>query len=393
MVDPFQLINTPHILFGPGKIKELPEQAGKCGNNILLIHGSGSFIQSEKGREIIASLDDNGFRVSKASVSHEPSPALIDGIVQENVSKNIDIVVAIGGGSVLDTGKAVSAMLALNEPVKDYLEGVGSKKPDGRKLPFIAIPTTSGTGSEATNNAVISEVGENGFKKSLRHNNYVPDIALVDPELVLSCPTAITAASGMDAFTQLLEAYVSTKASVLTDAWAWEGLKAVHRALEKAVHSGDDLTARTDMSFAALISGFALANAGLGLVHGFASSIGGLIDMPHGQVCGTLMAAVHESNIKALKTNDPESPALNKYVKVGVLFAGETLQEQSDDYYLDQFIRRLNDMTESFGLERFSGYGLTESQAVEIAEEKTGNKNNPVNFSAEARKDILLRRL
>jgi alcohol dehydrogenase class IV len=197
----------------------------------------------------------------------------------------------------------------------------------------------------------------------------------------------------MDAFTQLLEAYVSTKASVLTDAWAWEGLKAVHRSLEKAVYQGNDLEARTDMSLAALLSGIVLANAGLGLVHGFASSIGGLIDMPHGQVCGTLMAAVHESNIKVLQVSDPKSAALNKYVKVGVLFSGETLQEQSDDYYLDQLIWRLNKMTDSFGLERFGRYGMTESQAAEIAEEKTGNKNNPVNFSAEARRDILLRRL
>ena len=393
MVDPFQLINTPNIIFGPGKIKELPVQAGKYGKNVLLIHGSGSFIQSKKGEEIIASLDDNGFRLSKASVGHEPSPALIDGIVQENVQNNIDLVVAIGGGSVLDTGKAVSAMLPLNEPVKQYLEKVGSRKPTGKKLPFIAIPTTSGTGSEATNNAVISEVGEKGFKKSLRHNNYVPDLALLDPELVLSCPPEITAASGMDAFTQLLEAYVSTKASVLTDAWAWEGLKAVHRSLERAVYQGNDLEARTDMSLAALLSGIVLANAGLGLVHGFASSIGGLIDMPHGQVCGTLMAAVHGSNIKALQVNDPKSVVLNKYVKVGVLFSGETLQEQSDDYYLDQLIWRLNKMTDSFGLERFGRYGMTKSQAAEIAKEKTGNKNNPVSFSAEARRDILMRRL
>ena len=164
MVEAFQLIHTPNILFGPGKIKELPNQTGKYGNNILLIHGSGSFMQSEKGQEITASLDDGGLKVSKAGVTHEPSPALVDGIVQENVRNNIDAVVAIGGGSVLDTGKAVSAMLPLNKPVREYLEKVGSRKPTGEKLPFIAIPTTSGTGSEATSNAVISEVGEEGFK-------------------------------------------------------------------------------------------------------------------------------------------------------------------------------------------------------------------------------------
>ena len=392
MVDSFQLTNTPNILFGRGKIKELSIKAEDYGKNILLIHGSGSFIQSEKGQGILTSLNNSGFQVSKAGVSHEPSPDLIDEIVQDNLSANIDLVVAIGGGSVLDTGKAVSAMLPLDEPVREYLEGVGSRKPLGEKVPFIAIPTTSGTGSEATNNAVISEVGEKGFKKSLRHNNYVPDIALVDPELVLSCPPEITAASGMDAFTQLLEAYVSTKASILTDAWAREGLKAISRSLEKAVHKGKDIDARTDMAFAALVSGIVLANAGLGLVHGFASSIGGIIDMPHGQVCGSLMAVVHEKTIRALQTNYPESRVLKKYVHVGMMFSGDKAPDKSDDYYLDQFIRKLHVMTESLGLERFSDYGLTETWAAEIAG-NTGNKNNPISFSEEERKNMLISRL
>ena len=292
----------------------------------------------------------------------------------------------------MDTGKAVSAMLRLNEPVREYLEGVGVKKPAGEKLPFIAIPTTSGTGSEATNNAVISEVGKNGFKKSLRHYNYVPDIALVDPELVLSCSKRVTAASGMDAFTQLLEGYVSEKSSVMTDAWAREGLKSISRSLERAVNRGDDLNARNDMSFAALASGIVLANAGLGLVHGFASSIGGVIEMPHGQVCGSLMAVVHERTIRALQASDPKSRALEKYVQAGMLFSGEKGRDKTDDYYLEQIIRKMYDMTESFGMKRFSHYGLTENRAAEIAG-KTDNKNNPVSFSEEERKNILLSRL
>lgn len=392
MVDAFQLIHTPNILFGPGKIKEVATKAGEYGKKVLLIHGSGRFIQSEKGQEIVALFNNAGFQVSKAAVSDEPSPALIDGIVQKNFSVRIDVVVAVGGGSVLDTGKAVSAMLPLNESVREYLEGVGSKKPAGAKVPFIAIPTTSGTGSEATSNAVISEVGKDGFKKSLRHNNYVPDIALVDPELVLSCPESVTAASGMDAFTQLLEAYVSVRASVMTDAWAVEGLKSISRSLEKAVRKGDDLDARTDMSFAALVSGIVLTNAGLGLVHGFASSIGGMIDMPHGQICGSLMAGVHEKTIRRLQADESESRALRKYVNVARLFSEEKDGDHANDYYLDQFIRKLYDMTESLGLERFGRYGLSEERAAEIAR-KSGNKNNPVHFSEEERRNILLSRL
>ena len=237
------------------------------------------------------------------SIPGEPSPEDIDNAVKSLDNEGIDLVVGIGGGSVLDAGKAISAMMHKPESVVRFLEGVGDMEHPGTKLPYIAIPTTSGTGSEATKNAVISKIGINGFKKSLRHDNLVPEIALIDPELTLNCPPEITAASGMDCFTQLTEAYLSDKSNEYTDALAMEGLKAIKLSLKRCCADGQDIEARTGMSFAALTSGICLANAGLGVVHGFASSVGGMYNIPHGLVCGTLMAKSNEINVRELRKN------------------------------------------------------------------------------------------
>ena len=180
----------------------------------------------------------------------------------------------------MDAGKAISAMLTQEGSVKDYLEGVGHKHPSGNKVPFFAVPTTSGTGSEATKNAVLSEIGPNGYKKSLRHDHFVPDLAIVDPDLTLSCPPGLTAYSGMDAFTQLLEAYVSTKAHPFTDALCEKALELLSGSLLQAYQDGENIEAREAMSYAAWTSGIVLAQVGLGVVHGFASAVGGMFDNP-----------------------------------------------------------------------------------------------------------------
>src|SRR5689334_12763684 len=197
----FQFSVTPQLHFGAGKISMLPSLAKHYGKRVLLVTGAKSFMQSAHGADAVRSLEALGGTVVHAVIAHEPSPVLIDTIVMEQQAP-ADVVIAIGGGSVLDAGKAISAMLPLREPVKNYLEGVGTKSHSGVKVPFIAVPTTAGTGSEATKNAVLSEIGESGFKKSLRHDNFVPDVALIDPELTYSCSPETTAASGMDAFTQ-----------------------------------------------------------------------------------------------------------------------------------------------------------------------------------------------
>ncbi|MEM6631911.1 MAG: iron-containing alcohol dehydrogenase, partial [Bacteroidota bacterium] len=270
------------------------------------------------------------------------------------------------------------------------LEGVGDKQPKGKKLPFIAVPTTAGTGSEGTKNAVLSEVGTDGFKKSLRHDAFVPNLALIDPELMLSCPPELTASSGMDAFTQLLEAYVSTKRSGMTDALAWEGLQYLAQGLEKAYHDGTDLQARSHMAYAALLSGIALANAGLGVVHGFASSIGGRIDIPHGTLCGTLMGIANRITLKKLLDQNPHSEVVKKYAAVGQLFSQE--ENRFGMYYANALIDLMEEYTYDFSLPRLSKFGLREGDISQIVS-NTGQKNHPVELTTTEMELILRRRL
>jgi alcohol dehydrogenase class IV len=314
---------------------------------------------------------------------------MIDEAVLDSAGFNPDCVISVGGGSVLDAGKAISAMIKTEGSVIEYLEGVGTRDHPGDKLPFIALPTTSGTGSEATKNAVISKIGREGYKRSLRHDNFVPDVAIVDPELTLSCPPDITASSGMDCFTQLVEAYLSLKSNEYTDALALEGLKAVKRSLRDVVKDGNNISARTDMSFAALTSGICLANAGLGAVHGFASSIGGRYDIPHGVVCGTLMTGANELNVKKIKKGYGNPGALKKYTVLGKLFLDE--EDRDEDFYIDGFIDHLRLLTDELNLPGLKKYGIWEDDLENICA-ITDIKNNPVKLETSDLMEILLER-
>lgn len=389
MVDSFQFARLPEILFRNGSISDLPDIIGKSGEPVLLVTGKSSFTGSVRGKNLLQLLEEKNISFFRVPVPGEPSPGMIDRAVDEHRNKDIQLVTAIGGGSVLDAGKAISAMLRVPGSVKDYLEGVGDSEHPGIKTPFIAIPTTSGTGSEATKNAVISEVGPHGFKKSLRHDNFVPDMAILDPELSLDCPREITAASGMDCFTQLTEAFLSPKGSAYTDAFSLEGLKAVKHSLVRSVKNGDDIEARTGMSYAALNSGICLANAGLGVVHGFASVIGGRYDIPHGLVCGTLMAATNRVNVRELRAKDPGGNALKKYTSLGKIFLDTN--GKPDDYYIDGFIDYLYRLTSELRLPGLEGIIMHE-QDLENISAQTGNKNNPIQLGMEDMKEILRER-
>jgi alcohol dehydrogenase class IV len=268
---------------------------------------------------------------------------------------------------------------------------VGTKSHPGIKKFFIAVPTTSGTGSEVTANAVLSDSDPaGGFKRSLRHENLVPDLAIVDPELTLSCPQHITAASGMDAFTQLIESYLSLKSGPLTDALALDGIRHVHGNLENACRNGGDLEARTGMAYAALLSGITLANAGLGLVHGFASSIAGTFDIPHGVICAGMMAIVNRNNISNLLRNNTRNITMEKYVCLGKLFSDT--DKKGDQWYMQFSADYLDELTNKLNISRLGAFGVTSEILGKIASE-TDHKSNPVHFEKEQLVEMLKARL
>ena len=316
--------------------------------------------------ELVSGLEKEKVSLDFERIGHEPSPEDIDRIVNKYRDLNLQAVVSAGGGSVLDAGKAVSAMLLLNEPVREYLEGVGTKMHPGIKVFFIAVPTTAGTGSECTANAVLSG-SANGvaFKRSLRHENLVPDVAFVDASLTLSCPRSTTAASGMDALTQLIESYLSVKSGPVTDALALEGIVQIHRNLVKAWEDGENINARSGMAYAAMLSGITLANAGLGLIHGFASSIGASFEIPHGVVCGTMMAVVNRYNIQSILAGGDKGNLTKKYVFLGKIFSGT--ETRKNEWYLKFVADYLDELTARLEIPRLGVYGATSSDLEKIA--------------------------
>jgi alcohol dehydrogenase class IV len=390
MIDSFQFSSLPEINFGVGKRDQLAASVTSWGRKVLLLTGSSSIHNSGHGDEIISNLKSADLTFEHEIIAQEPSPALIDHIVGKYRHSEIEVVVAVGGGSVMDAGKAVSAMIPVEGSIRDYLEGLGEKKHPGDKIPFIAMPTTSGTGSEMTKNAVISEVGEKGFKKSLRHDNFIPELAIIDPEMMLSCPARLTAVSGMDAFSQLLESYLSSRANAITDAMALQGLKQIKKYLLRAFLEGEqNLEARSGMALAAMFSGISLAQAGLGLVHGFASPLGGFYYIPHGVVCGSLMAPVFAITIDNL-LDKPDHPAYKKLMIVSKVFAD--FKYKKDIEYLQSFKEKLIHITTLLEIPLLSDYGLKEDGIQKVVD-CTSHKFHPVRFTEKQMAEVLLARI
>lgn len=389
---PFSLARLPRIEFGRGTFSLIPELLQQFGSHVLLVTGGQSFQSSRFFTELGCGLSEQGLKYSHYSVEAEPSPSQIDDAVAMYADSKIDVVLGVGGGSALDAAKAIAGLLALKgASVMDYLEGIGPELTyTGPAIPFVAVPTTAGTGSEATRNAVLSLQGQNGYKKSFRDEQLVAEYAVVDPALLMSCPADVIAANGMDALTQLLESYVSLKANAFSDALALSGIEAVSAGLLAWYAGGEQaIEAQEHMAYAALNSGITLAQVGLGSVHGLASPLGAFYPIPHGVACGAVLAAATGVNIHALQARRPGDIALKKYAGVARILCQRSFE--SDRQACAGLVDLLADWTRQLNIPSLGDYGVTESGIPELIENCSSSsmKTNPVLLSDDEVAEVL----
>ena len=391
----FSIARLPRIEFGSGNFERVAEVASTYGKYVLLVTGAVSFCRTAHWQSLQQQFDERGIRFDTVNINGEPSPTMVDEAVRRYADAGIDVVIGIGGGSALDAAKAIAGLLRVGNSVMDYLEGVGPELPyEGPAVPFIAVPTTAGTGSEATKNAVLSKQGTQGFKKSFRDEKLVAQYAIVDPDLLASCPQRVIAANGMDALTQLIESYVSLRSNVFNDALGISGLRAARDGLLPLYQTrGQDEAARQRMAYASMISGINLAQTGLGSVHGLASPLGAFYPIPHGVVCGTLVAAATEMNINAMCEREPENPALDRYARISEVLCQRRHRDR--DAAWRALIDLLHEWTEALQLERLSVHGLRASGLDQVVAHSRGSsmKTNPIVLTDAEIKAVLVERL
>ena len=390
----FSFARVPPIYCGMGTLKEITAWLrSRNAESVLLVTGRASLEEMGQLSVVKRLIDDAGAKHEHVVCAGEPSTELVDRTTQQWFGRGIDAVVGIGGGSVIDFGKAIAAMIPHGNSVLDHLEGVGrGLAHSGLTLPFLAIPTTSGTGGEVSKNAVLSHVGPDGYKKSLRHDNFVPNAVILDGSLLTGAAADVTAACGMDAFTQLLEPFLSPTASPLSDAIVWSGLEHLVPNLRRACQEGSaDPQVRLNMAYGSLCSGIGLANAGLGIVHGLAGPIGGWFPMPHGVICGTLMGAAQQQNWSALKQRDPQHPAVERMARVGRLMPGGS-HLSNNSAAVDHLTQCLLDWVEELKIARLGDYGITHGDLDRIVD-AANNRNNPVALTPSEIKTLLEARL
>ena len=391
----FSIARLPRLELGAGVFARVPDILAGYGRRVLVVTGARSFEAGPHWGQLTKGLEARGLEWLHFRVPGEPSPQLVDDAVREFREAKVDVVLGVGGGSVLDAAKAIAGLLRVGRSVMDYLEGVGPELPyEGPAVPFVAAPTTAGTGSEATKNAVLSVRGEQGFKKSFRDERLVAEYAIVDPDLLVTCPPEVLAANGMDALTQLLESYVSTRSNPFTDTLALSGLDAARDGLLPWLEGGREATeARARMAYASLLSGICLAQTGLGSVHGLASPLGAFYPIPHGVVCGTLVAACTAVNLEAMRARDRRNPALDKYGRVGEVLSGRGYDSRGEAG--DALVRLLEEWTERLRLPRLGRYGLTAAGLDQAVANSRGSsmKTNPIVLTDAEIRTCLERRL
>ncbi|HEX8984060.1 MAG TPA: iron-containing alcohol dehydrogenase [Bryobacteraceae bacterium] len=382
----FEFATAGRILFGEGVVREVAQAAAGFGKRALLVTSRAQ----ERAAPLAADLEAAGIEPVPFPVSGEPAVELARqgaALVRE---RRTEMVVSLGGGSVIDAGKAIAALAANPGDVLDYLEVVGQGRPLAKpSLPFIAIPTTAGTGAEVTRNAVLASP-EHGVKASLRSRYMLPDLAVVDPELTYGVPPGVTASTGLDALTQLIEPYVSARANAMTDLFCQEGMRRAAGALLRAFRDGQDRKARRDMAYASLLGGLALSNAGLGAVHGFAAPIGGAFPAPHGAVCAALLPHVMAVNIHALRERAPGHEALARYRTVASILSGSAQAEPEDGAaWAAEIVNALRiPPLRAFGIQAEDVPALTNKAAL-----ASSMRGNPIPLTPEELSGILTRAL
>jgi alcohol dehydrogenase len=396
--DCFDVAALPRVIFGSGRISELAGITREFGCRALVVTGAKSFCSSVHWQPLVDSLAAQHIRWDQAGIDGEPSPSTIDDIVTRFSKKGIDVVIGIGGGSTMDGAKAIAGLLPSGNSVMDYLEGVGRGVAyQGPATPLIAVPTTAGTGSEATKNAVLSRRGDGGFKKSFRHPSLVARVALLDPDLMKALPQPLMATQAMDAITQLIESYVSVNASPFTDVLALSGIEAARDGLFTAVECTGKRAAagRAAMMYAAFCSGITLAQAGLGVVHCLASPLGAFFPIPHGAVCGTLLGAATRVNIESMQSRDPENPALPRYARISSLFSQDPMLMADEPRALTHLVDTLDAWIKRLDMPFLSTYGVRDTDFPRIvAGCQSGSKaTNPVALTDSEMTAILAQRI
>jgi alcohol dehydrogenase class IV len=382
----FEFATATRIIFGAGKLREIGSLIKESGKRALVTTGR----TIDRAQPLRALLDAAGISSATFPVAGEPTIDIVTRGAQFATAEQCDVVVGFGGGSAIDAGKAIAALMTNEGDIFDYVEVIGRGKALVKApLPFIAIPTTAGTGTEVTRNAVLASP-EHRVKVSLRGLLLLPKVALVDPELTCNLPPAITASTGLDALTQLIEPFVSCRANPLTDALCREGMKRAARSLRRAFDDGTDKAAREDMALASLFGGIALANAGLGAVHGFAAPIGGMFSAPHGAVCAALLPHVMEVNVRALRQRAPGSESLQRFDEVARILTNKLNATAVNG------IAWVRELCAALKIPRLGSYGITADHSLELVERAavaSSMKANPIVLTQEELKEILMRAL
>jgi len=378
----FSFTTSGRIIFGLGSITSIGEILKYFGNRVFFIHG-----KSQPEPEIISNIiKKNKMEWEEFTVFNEPSVEVVDSAVKLARKVGCDCVIGFGGGAVIDTGKAVAAMVNNPGEVLDYLEIVGKGNPiQNPSKPYIAVPTTAGTGSEVTKNAVIS-VTQKKVKVSMRNTSMIPTIAVIDPELTYSVPPAITASTGMDAFTQVIEPYVSKLSNRMVDLFCVEGIKTAAKSLSQAYKEGQNAEARSNMSWVSLLGGLSLANAKLGAVHGFAGPIGGMFHASHGSICAALLPSVMKINIKALQEDNQRRDKLNRYKQIAEWVTGNKNASAEDGA---NWVAQLSDEMEIPSLRKIGIKIKDIPLIIEKSKNASSMKGNPIQLSDEELEEIL----